>query len=177
MRQGVDEAKLRAFMEAIGRRATGPGRVYLVGGATALLLGFRPQTIDIDIKLDPEPPGVFEAISDLKETLGVNVELSSPDDFAPALPGWRERSERIGQWGAVVFFHYDFYGQALAKIIRGHRHDLQDAADLVRSGRVSPAELRRLFELTKAEMIRYPALDVVGVEDQVARFVATVSDA
>ncbi|MES1147367.1 MAG: hypothetical protein ABUL49_01315, partial [bacterium] len=81
MRYPLDKAKLFRFMEEIGRRATSPGRIYLVGGATALLLDVRSQTIDIDIKLDPEPGGVFEAISTLKEALSVNVELASPDQF------------------------------------------------------------------------------------------------
>lgn len=170
MRALVDETKLRAFMEAVGDRATGPGRVYLVGGATALLLGFRRQTIDIDLKLDPEPAGVFEAIAGIKQALDVNVELAAPDDFMPALPGWRERSERIGAWGAVEFLHYDFYGQALAKIARGHRQDLQDAANLIRTGRVDRGELIRLFEQTKAEMIRYPAQNLAEVEARLTRF-------
>ncbi|MEZ0327214.1 MAG: hypothetical protein ACAH95_15045 [Fimbriimonas sp.] len=42
-------------MSEIGRRAGRPGRTYLVGGSTALLLGIRDQTIDVDIKMEPEP--------------------------------------------------------------------------------------------------------------------------
>lgn len=34
--------------------ARSPGKVCFTGGATALLLGFREQTIDIDLKLDPD---------------------------------------------------------------------------------------------------------------------------
>ena len=70
-------------MEEIAGAASSPGKVYLTGGATALLLGFREQTIDIDVKFDPEPSGVFPAIAALKERLDVNVELASPDDFIP----------------------------------------------------------------------------------------------
>ena len=68
METALNPEKLGNFMEQIGRRATGPGRIYLVGGATALLLGIRGQTVDVDIKLDPEPPGTFEAIALLKQT-------------------------------------------------------------------------------------------------------------
>src|SRR5438552_473799 len=95
MRHYVDRKKLEEFMRRLGRRATTPGTVYICGGSTALLLGFRSQTVDIDIKLDPEPGGVFEAIAELKESLGINVELASPDQFIPPLPGWRERSPLI----------------------------------------------------------------------------------
>ena len=52
-----------------------------MGGATAVLLGIRDQTIDIDVKLDPEPAGVFESIARLKEQLHVSVELAAPDQF------------------------------------------------------------------------------------------------
>ena len=56
----VDRGKLDAIMSQLGSRATTPGTVYITGSSTALLLGIRDQTIDIDIKLDPEPEGVFE---------------------------------------------------------------------------------------------------------------------
>src|SRR5580700_1612429 len=103
MRKPVDSSSLLKFMEELGKRATTPGTIYITGGATALLLGIRQQTIDIDIKLDPEPGGVFEAIADLKNMLDVNVELASPDQFIPPLPGWRERSLIIATSGQVEF--------------------------------------------------------------------------
>jgi len=176
MRPLTDAPRLQAFMDGIGRSAKGPGRVYLVGGATALLLGIRPQTVDIDIKLDPEPAGVFEAIAELKESLGVNVELSSPDDFVPALPGWRERSQFIVRHGQVEFFHYDFYGQALAKISRGHAKDLADARALVELGLVSVGKLAELFEEIKPMLMRYPRLNPDVLEGKVIAFAKGLED-
>lgn len=41
-------------MRELAAAARSPGKVYLTGGATALLLGFREQTIDIDLKLDSQ---------------------------------------------------------------------------------------------------------------------------
>ena len=72
-------------MEALGQRVKGPGTIYLTGGATALLFGWRAKTIDVDIKSDPEPRGLFEAIAELKESLDTNVELASPDLFIPRI--------------------------------------------------------------------------------------------
>jgi hypothetical protein len=63
-------------MRELAAAARGPGKVYLTGGATALLLGFREQTIDIDLKLDPEPEGVFEAIAALKIRLDLIVSFA-----------------------------------------------------------------------------------------------------
>jgi len=64
-------------------------------------LGFRDQTIDIDLKLDPEPAGAFEAIAVLKNRLELNIELASPADFIPAIAAWRERSHRLHRAGRV----------------------------------------------------------------------------
>src|SRR6266478_7994245 len=116
MRRKVTLQTLKRFMEELAAAARSPGNVYFTGGATALLLGFREQTIDIDLKLDPEPAGAFEAIAVLKNRLNLNVELASPDDFIPRTPDWRERSKHIASIGGVEFFHYDFSLQALAKI-------------------------------------------------------------
>ena len=99
MRSETDQAKLQAFMKALGNRVRGPGRIYLTGGATAVLHGWRAMTIDIDLKPDPEPEGFFEALAELKNELDVNVELASPDNFVPAIPGWRERSVFIARHG------------------------------------------------------------------------------
>mgnify|MGYP001603166300 CR=1 FL=1 len=92
MRTPADATKIQRFLRELGTRARGPGRVYLAGGATALLHGWRASTADVDLKLDPEPAGVFEAIARLKDELDLNVELASPDDFIPPAPDWRERS-------------------------------------------------------------------------------------
>src|SRR6266481_2742430 len=127
MRRKVTVQRLKQFMDALAASARSPGRIYFTGGATALLLGFREQTIDIDIKLDPEPEGAFEAIAALKNRLDVNVELASPDDFIPAATDWRERSRHIASIGRLQFFHYDFGLQALSKVERGHAQDLEDA--------------------------------------------------
>jgi len=159
MRSVVDAEKVRLLMEAIGREARGAGCVFLVGGATAVLHGWRAQTIDVDLKLDPEPPGVFAALRHLKDDLSLNVELAAPDQFIPPLPGWRERSPYIGKFGQVNFYHYDLYSQALAKIERGHAQDALDVRHMLEAGLVDRVELRRLFEAIGPQLERYPALD------------------
>jgi hypothetical protein len=84
----ADKTKIENFMEAVGKRATGEGSVYLTDGATAVLHGWRPMTIDVDLKPDPEPGGFFEALAALKDEMDLNVELASPDQFIPPIPGW-----------------------------------------------------------------------------------------
>lgn len=156
-------------MERLGRETSGPGRIYFTGGATAVLLGWRDTTVDVDLRPDPEPPGVFEAIARLKDELNINVELASPADFLPALPGWRERSRFIARHEAVEFFHYDPYAQVLAKIERGHAQDTVDVREMIQRALVEPTELRRLFREIEPLLVRYPAVDPDALREKLDR--------
>jgi hypothetical protein len=167
MRRQVTREKLRQFMEGVAEAAESPGKIYFTGGATALLLGFREQTIDVDIKLDPEPGGVFEKIAELKEKLEINVELASPGDFIPAPPDWREKSRLIAVIGAVQFFHYDFSLQALSKVERGLRHDLEDVRNLIVGGFVTIEGLKNRFSEIETGLLRYPAIDAKKFKESV----------
>lgn len=158
MRAKVDVTKIHLLMKEIGRRAKGPGSIFFTGGASALLEGWRESTVDIDIKLDPEPAGIFEAISHLKTELDVSVELASPDQFLPPLHDWRNRSESIGHYGRVQFFHYDFRAQALSKLARGHTRDIDDVEAMVCRGLVRAGDLKAGLEEMRPNLIRYPGL-------------------
>jgi hypothetical protein len=87
------------------------------------------------------------------------VELASPSDFIPEIPGWQERSRFIEKEGNLSFFHYDFYSQALAKIERGHAQDLEDVGEMIRRSFVEPRRALALFETIEPYLYRYPALD------------------
>ena len=174
MRELTTRPRLEAFMRALGQRSRERGRVYLVGGASAVLLDWRASTVDIDIELDRSLEPLLRELPALKEALQVNVELASPGHFIPELPGWRERSPFIGREGLIDFHHYDFYAQALAKIERGHARDHEDLEKIVASGLIDPGRLLPLFSEIEGELYRYPALNRVvfrrAVEDAVARF-------
>ena len=101
MRQLADAERVRSFLRELARAADPSGRVYLTGGGTAVLLGWRSSTIAIDLMLVPESDALLRAIAHLKDELGVNVELASPADFIPELPGWEERSLFVSQEGPL----------------------------------------------------------------------------
>lgn len=172
MRAETDVQKLEAFFQKFGARVTGEGRIYLTGGATAVLHGWRTMTIDVDIKGDPEPPGFFEAIATLKDELDINIELASPDMFIPALPNWQERSLFIGRYGHLEFFHYDPYSQALAKLERGHPRDITDVKALVETGLIDKDLLLGYFLSSEKDLIRYPALNPATFRESVEHFCA-----
>jgi hypothetical protein len=54
MRELVDAERLRQFMRAIGREARQNARAYLTGGSSAVLLGWRNSTVDVDLTFEPE---------------------------------------------------------------------------------------------------------------------------
>jgi hypothetical protein len=149
--------------------------VYLTGGGTAVLLGWRNTTIDVDLKLDPEPPGIFDAIQRLKDELDVNVELAAPDQFIPPVPGWQARSLNIGTFGQVEFLHYDPIGQALAKLERGHARDVADVRAMIDRRLLEPAALTSAFDEIRAELPRYPAVDERAFAEKVRAFVALIA--
>lgn len=177
MRPPVDIARLRDFMAAMGRETKGPGRIYVTGGATALLHGWRPMTVDVDIKADPEPPAFFEAIANIKNALALNIELACPSDFIPELPGWRERSPFIARHGELDFHHYDPYSQALSKLERGHSRDLADVEAMLLDGLIVRDRLFAFFTDIEPMLIRYPALDPESFRSVVAGFCHDPSDA
>ncbi len=163
MRRAVDAPRVQRFIDEIGHIARAPTRIYLTGGASAVLFGWRMSTIDVDVTIVSE--GVDDVLRELpriKERLNINVELVAPSDFIPELPGWRERSLFIRQAGNATFLHYDFYSQALAKIERGHANDALDVAAMFERGLVESRRMRELFDAIEGDLYRYPAVDIAA---------------
>jgi len=171
MRQKVTKELVHSFMKGLARKAKGPGSVYLTGGSTLLLLDVREQTIDIDIKLDPEPPGVFEAIAELKEELNLNIELAAPDDFIPAPKKWREYSTYIDSINGITFYHFDLVLQALAKIERSHSQDLTDVTAMLQKDLISISNLLERFEEINSRIIRYPSVNAEVFKSKIDEFI------
>ena len=173
MREPVSKSRLIQFLSelALGS-STEPSRVYLIGGATAVLLGWRPSTLDVD--LCAERDQVLQQISELKKRLQINVELGRPEDSVPPLEGSSERHLFIETIGPVSYFHYDPYAQAFSKIVRGFNTDVVDATQFVRAKLVLPRELQRLVKAIPASgYLPYPRLSRLAVERAVDQFTAS----
>ena len=127
-----------------------------------LMWGLRDTTVDVDIRLDPEPAGIFAAIAKAKESLAANIELASPLDFVPTLPGWRGRSEAILTAGGLRVCLMDPYCQALSKLERGLARDLADVEALRRAGKVDLLLLREMMTDPALSWERFPAADQQG---------------
>jgi len=78
MRGLADAERLRRFCEELARAATADASVYLAGGSTAVLLGWRESTVDADILIVPEQDALYRVLPRLKEELRLNVEIASP---------------------------------------------------------------------------------------------------
>jgi hypothetical protein len=169
MRDPADLIRIQQFMRALGENARHGARVYLTGGATAVLHGWRASTIDVDVKMVPEHDELFRVIPDLKERLRLNIELASPVDFIPVRTDWEDRSPFITREGRLSFHHFDLCAQALSKIERGHAQDQQDVDELLQRSLVTRQELLGYFEAIAGSLHRYPALDPVSFRARVER--------
>ncbi|MEO7658471.1 MAG: DUF6036 family nucleotidyltransferase [Pyrinomonadaceae bacterium] len=159
MRELATKNRIIEFMRLFGRKTRIEVRVYFTGGSTAVLLGWRETTLDIDSRFEPEPDELYRANPEIKEKLQLNIELAAPSDFIPELLGWQERCQFIGREGSVSFFHYDPYSQALSKIERGHEQDLRDVKLMLSCGLVDPAKLLGHFKEIVPKLYKYPAID------------------
>jgi hypothetical protein len=169
MRAPVDAERVRALARELGRVAREQTTLYVTGGATAVLEGWRATTVDVDIRLEPESDDLLRRIATVKTDLDINVELASPPDFIPELPGWRERSPFVLREGWLDLRHFDPYSQALSKIERGFEHDLADVRAMVERGMVEPARALELFSVIEPRLHRFPAIDPAALRASVRR--------
>jgi hypothetical protein len=167
VREAADAEKIERLARELGRVVPPGTRMYLTGGATAVLEGWRDSTVDIDVRFEPDSDAALERIRDLKEDLAVNVELASPLDFLPALPGWQERSRFRLRQGNLEVFDFDHYSQALSKLERGLELDLADVRNMVDSGQVEPSKLGELLKAIEPELYRFPAVDPASLRTTV----------
>jgi hypothetical protein len=159
VRELADVERIRQFMRSLGAAADQEADVYFTGGATAVLIGWRSTTIDVDVKFVPDRDALLRALPAIKDELRINIELASPADFIPLPEGWAERSLSIQREGGLSFHHFDPYAQALAKIERAHDRDLADVEKLIEAGLVDPARALELFAQIEPELYRFPAID------------------
>lgn len=171
MREEITKQRLVSFMKELARNAPRRGayRVYFVGGGTAVYLGWRRSTIDVDLCSDQEV--VFRNIQEIKERLNINIEFARPENFVPALKGTTDRHVFIDTIGAITFYHYDPYAQILSKVVRGFQRDLDDATEFINSGMVDPKKFRSLVAAIPVSVYaRYPNLSRGGIENAVETF-------
>jgi hypothetical protein len=145
-----------------------------VGGGTAVYLGWRRSSIDVDLYSDREV--VFRNIQEIKERLNINIEFARPEDFVPPLPRSAGRHVFIDTVGTITFYHYDPYAQCLSKVARGFQRDLADAREFIRSGMVDPRKLRALLAaIPNSVFAKYPNLSRTGIENAIETFLTEIS--
>lgn len=170
MREPLDKTRLLQVLEALGKGLKESGNIYLTGGASALIEGWREMTIDLDLSSDPEPLGFYEAIAQVKNELSANIELAAPSHFAPALPHWRSRSLYIETYGKADFYHYDFYSQAFVKIIRNHTRDRHDVCQMLSHQKVEVSKLLEMAVSVENDFLKYPRLDYEKVLKKIKKW-------
>ncbi len=87
MREKVSAERVERFMKAIGRAGKKNARIYFVGGATAVLLGWRETTIDVDVKILPEIDRVTSSSSSSQGRSSIECRTRLAGRFHPAITG------------------------------------------------------------------------------------------
>ena len=144
-----DARQISEFLERLGLCYRFPGAVYLVGGASLLLLAAKESTFDIDLKFEVAPERHSEFIRCLRQLsaeMELAVEQASPDEFLPLPDGYEDRRRYVGRYGNLQVFHFDLYSVALAKLERGNEKDLVDVIQMVRTGLIELQALERYFQ-------------------------------
>lgn len=173
MRDKLTRESLRALMHELSRSAGKDGdyRVYLVGGATAVLEGWRASSVDADLHASRDD--IFRDVQAIKERLHLNIELFRPEHFVPPLDGSADRHAFIETMGRVSFYHYDPYAQLFSKIVRGFDRDLADARSFVKSRMVDIEQFRELVRAIPDEAwSKYPRHSPSAVRQAVEEFLA-----
>jgi hypothetical protein len=78
MRPLVGEARLRELARRLGRLASGPTRIYLTDGATAVLEGWRGSTIGVDLRFEPDIDEMLNSIAFIAQTGSAASTVSAP---------------------------------------------------------------------------------------------------
>jgi hypothetical protein len=159
MRALADRDRIERLLHALADVAERSVRIYVVDGTSAVLFGWGASTVDVDLVMQPDDDALFRAIPRLKETLQVNVETASPLDFIPVPPGWEDRGTFIRRIKLVEFYHFDLYAQALAKIERSHRQDIEDVRAMLDRGLIESRKVRAYFAEIEPRLYRFPAID------------------
>ena len=82
MRPPVDEARIKDLARELGRLARQPVQVYLTGGATAVIQGWRASTVDVDLRIEPGDDELYRALPRLKESLQIKIERGFEKDVS-----------------------------------------------------------------------------------------------
>ena len=178
MRHDLTRERLLEVVKELARAAPRRRsyRLFLVGGGTAVYLGWRRASIDVDFFSEQE--ALFSNIQEIKERLNVNVELARPEDFVPPLAGSEDRHVFIDRVGSISLYHYDPYAQLLSKVVRGFDRDMDDARAFIRSGMVDAERFRSLVRaIPDSAYAKYPRLSRRGVENAVDAFLSDVDRA
>ena len=167
---------LQALMRELARSARSQRhyRIYLAGGGTAVLEGWRESSIDADLYAKQDD--ILRDVQNIKERLNLNIEFVRPEDFVPPLKGSEDRHVFIETVGRVSFYHYDPYAQLLSKVVRGFARDLTDAEAFVTSGMVDPDRFTKLVHgIPEALYAKYPRLSSAAVRAAVDDFVSSLT--
>ena len=145
----ITSQTLNDFLSRLGRCYRHPGKVFLVGGSSLILVAAKTNTFDIDLQFEVQPKhhtAFIRCLRQLSRQLKLPIEQASPEQFMPLPKGYQDRHQFIGRYGLLDVFHFDFYSIALSKIHRGNEKDFVDVMQMVRKSVIELPQLKQYYE-------------------------------
>ncbi|HMR66898.1 MAG TPA: DUF6036 family nucleotidyltransferase [Anaerolineae bacterium] len=125
----LGSSEIQNFLQQLGDRYPGAGRLYLLGGSALCLLGSTRRTLDIDYSLaapDEDMDQLQATVDALAMELKLDLEAVPLEEFIPLPEESETRHRRVDQFGGITVYVYDPYSLALSKVARGFETDLED---------------------------------------------------
>jgi hypothetical protein len=154
----VSHENIEQFLHLLARQFPEPSNLYLTGNTVFAHMGLRPGTTNI-LQLVVETTDEERMIALMQRcanSLHLNVEFSSPEDFIPIPWTWQDQAKYIGPYGYIDVFYFDFVSLALSKIAQGSQSDLNDVWLLVQQRLLSLHALDDAYLEVQPRMGRKP---------------------
>ena len=95
----------------------------------------------------------------IKETEATIFKWEEGDSIYDIHPFFEILKSFIETFEKAHYYHYDFYSQALMKIIRNYPRDRRDVEGMIQGKRVKLDSLLEMVASVEQEFLKYPRLD------------------
>lgn len=154
MKNALTSSQLNGFFRHLSEKLPFPIKIFLTGGAEALLIGSSRPTKDIDfgVQISFEKGGgetrwrlteeaILEASADRKMMVQYSQEIDRWSSIA--IPGYRRRARRFARFGKLDLMLLDPTDWAVPKLTRYLDSDIFDLISVLKKQKIPPQDLAK----------------------------------
>jgi hypothetical protein len=156
----IDLQKSKNFFQAVDGQFERPATIYLVGETSQLFEGWQRWITHLDFfcnAAESEQSNLNTILTDVAESMGINIVVEFPGDVVPLPEGYDSRSRALTEtdWAATLkldFLHFDPYSVSFRFIARGGQTDYDLVLRYLENGWINQPELEARLEKLLPEM-------------------------